>query len=224
MPDETSSRQVVAEFLGTAMLVCAVVGSGIMAERLAGGNQAVALLANTVATGAALYVLILTFAPLSGAHFNPVVTIAALIRREASVSKTLSFVSIQLIGGVVGCVAANLMFGLPALQIATKVRAGPAQLLGEFLATFGLLGVIVGVSRRHLTGAVAAAVALYITSAYWFTSSTSFANPAVTVARMFSDTFTGIRPADAGPFIAAQFGGAALATFLFNWLFPKKNE
>ncbi|HVF30352.1 MAG TPA: MIP/aquaporin family protein [Pyrinomonadaceae bacterium] len=222
MPEETFSRRLTAEFLGTALLVAAVVGSGIMAERLADGNQAVALLANTIATGAALFVLIVMFAPLSGAHFNTLVSIGAAVNRDITSRDAAAYVGGQVAGGILGSMAANAMFGLPAIQLATKVRTGGHLWLAESVATFGLVGVIIAVSRRQSVIVVAAAVALYITAAYWFTSSTSFANPAVTIARMFSDTFTGIRPIDVGPFIAAQFAGAAAATGLFNWLFPKE--
>lgn len=222
MSHETHSRRLAAEFLGTAMLLCAVVGSGIMAERLAGGNVAVALLANTIATGAALVALILMFAPISGAHLNPVVSMAAAINGETSWSDAAIYTMVQILGGLLGVAVADLMFDLPVLFASTKIRTGFGQWLGEFVASFGLVGVIVAVSRQHKIPIVAVAVAAYITAAYWFTSSTSFANPAVTIARSMSDTFAGIRPGDAPAFVAAQFLGAVSASFLFNWLVPKK--
>lgn len=206
------------------MLVCAVVGSGIMAERLAGGNVAVALLANTIATGAALVALILIFAPVSGAHFNPIISIVSAFNDELSSTDALLYAVVQIVGGVAGVAVANLMFDVPAIVAATKVRTGVGVWLGEVVATFGLVGLVISVSRRHQIPAVAAAVASYITAAYWFTSSTSFANPAVTIARSLTDTFTGIRPADAPAFIAAQLIGGAASALLFNWLIPKKHE
>lgn len=209
----------VAEFLGTAMLVAAVVGSGIMAERLAGGNVALALLANTLATGAALVALILTFGPISGAHLNPVVSVADAVESGLSWSDTFVYVSAQCVGGIFGTLLANAMFNLPLVSLSRHQRSGPAQLLSEFVATFGLLCVFWGCSRSR-PAATPFAVAAYITAAYWFTASTSFANPAVTVARSFSDTFAGIRPADTLPFVAAQLTGGFAATFLFRWLSP----
>ncbi len=217
-------RRLAAEFIGTAMLLCAVVGSGIMAERLAGGNVAVALLANTLATGAALAALILMFAPTSGAHFNPVVSLSAVINREMSWSDAVLYTIIQITGALLGVAAANLMFGLPPFFASTKVRTGFGQWLGEFIATFGLVAVVIAVSRKFKIPVVALAVAAYITGAYWFTSSTSFANPAVTIARSLSDTFTGIRPADIMPFIAVQLLGGVTASFLFNWLIQKNDH
>jgi len=222
MTDQTFSRRLVAEFIGTGMLVCAVIGSGIMAERLAVGSAAVALLANTVATGAALLALIMMFARISGAHFNPVISLSAAINSELSWSEALCYVLVQLMGGLLGVSVANLMFELPAFFASSKARTGSSQWLGEFVATFGLVGLVVAVSRRHKTIAIALSVAAYITAAYWFTSSTSFANPAVTIARSLTDTFTGIRPADVPAFVAAQLAGAVAASFLFNWLVPKK--
>jgi len=222
MTDQTFSRRLVAEFIGTGMLVCAVIGSGIMAERLAVGSAAVALLANTVATGAALLALIMMFARISGAHFNPVISLSAAINSELSWSEALCYVLVQLMGGLLGVSVANLMFELPAFFASSKARTGSSQWLGEFVATFGLVGLVVAVSRRHKTIAIALSVAAYITAAYWFTSSTSFANPAVTIARSLTDTFTGIRPADVPAFVAAQLAGAVTASFLFNWLVPKK--
>lgn len=213
-------RQLAAEFVGTAMLLTAVVGSGIMAERLAGGNVAVALLANTVATGAALVALILTFGPVSGAHFNPAVTLSDAIVGGISWRGAIFYIGAQISGALVGVAVANLMFDLPPFFASTKVRTGPSQWLGEFVATFGLLAVIWGVSRLHTAVVVPFAVAAYITAAYWFTSSTSFANPAVTIARSLSDTFAGIRPADAPAFIIVQLLAAFAATILFRWLVP----
>jgi glycerol uptake facilitator-like aquaporin len=211
--------RVVAEFVGTALLVTAVVGSGIMAERLSAGNTAIALLANTIATGAVLVALILTFGPISGAHFNPVVSVADALEGGMAWSETFLYVLFQLAGGVGGTILAHAMFGLPLISLSRHVRSGPAQFLSECVAAFGLLSVIWGCSRSRST-AVPFAVASYITAAYWFTASTSFANPAVTVARCLSDTFAGIRPVDVPPFVVAQFIGGLGATFLFRWLIP----
>lgn len=213
-------RRLAAEFIGTAGLLAAVVGSGIMAERLAGGNVAIALLANTLATGAALIALILTFAPLSGAHFNPVVSIADAGSRGIGWTDSTFYVVAQITGALVGVGIANLMFDLPLFFASTKTRTGFSQYLGEFVATFGLIAVIHGSSRLQRAVVVPFAVAAYIMAAYWFTSSTSFANPAVTIARSLSDTFTGIRPIDAPAFIAAQMLGALAATVVFQWLVP----
>jgi glycerol uptake facilitator-like aquaporin len=213
----------VAELLGTAFLVCAVIGSGIMAERLASGNTALALLANTVATGAALLALIFTFGPISGAHFNPAVTLADASQGGVRWSDAAVYVAAQVAGGYVGALTAHAMFGVSLFMLSTHDRSGAAQLLGEFIATFGLLSVIWGCSRRR-PDATPFAVAAYITSAYWFTSSTSFANPAVTIARAFSDTFAGIRPSDVPGFVVAQGLGAAAATLLFKWLTPRLEE
>lgn len=211
------SRRLVSEFLGTMFLVSAVVGSGIMAERLSGGNVALALLANTLATGAALVALILAFGSLS-AQFNPVVTLAtALINRGLSWKDAAYYVPAQCLGGIFGAVVAHVMFGLPAVAISHHARSGSAQAFSEFVATFGLLSVIWGSSRLRYD-MVALAVGAYITSAYWFTSSTSFANPAVTIARALTDTFSGIRPTDVPSFLAAQVLGAISATLLFRWL------
>jgi glycerol uptake facilitator-like aquaporin len=187
--------RIAAEFLGTAFLVAAVVGSGIMAERLAAGNVALALLANTIATGAALVALILTFGPISGAHLNPVVSVADAMEGGLAWSETLPYVTVQILGGICGTIAAHGMFGLPLVSLSHHPRGGPAQFLSEFIATFGLLCVIWGCSRSR-SSVVPFAVACYITAAYWFTASTSFANPAVTIARCLSDTFSGIRPGD----------------------------
>src|SRR3954447_5582859 len=207
----TISRRLTAEFIGTAGLLTAVVGSGIMAERLAAGQQAIALLANTIATGAALIALILVFAPVSGAHMNPAVSMMSAMNKELSWKDAGYYVLFQIPGSIVGVAAANVMFGLPMLFASTKVRTGGGVLLGEFIATFGLTGTIIGVSRRYGAPQTAVAVAAFITAAYWFTSSTSFANPAVTIARSMSDTFAGIRPADAPLFIISQLCGAVAA-------------
>jgi glycerol uptake facilitator-like aquaporin len=212
-------RRSVAELLGTALLLAAVVGSGIMGERLAAGNTAVALLANTLATGAALVALILTFGSVSGAHFNPAVTLAEAVSGGLRWTAVPAYLSAQVAGAFLGVAAAHGMFGHPIFFASRHTRSGAAQCLGEFIATFGLLAVIQGVARRR-TAAVPFAVAAYITAAYWFTSSTSFANPAVTLARAASDTFAGIRPIDVPPFILAQLLGAAAATLLFRWLVP----
>lgn len=204
------------------MLLCAVVGSGIMAERLSGGNVAVALLATTISTGAALFALITVFAPVSGARFNPAVSLLSALVGDISWREAGAYIVVQIPGAIFGVAIANAMFDLPVLFASTKVRTGFAQWLGEFVATFGLIAVIISVSRNYSTQIVAASVAAYITAAYWFTSSTSFANPAVTIARSFSDTFAGIRPADVPAFIAAQLLGAFFATVIFNWLVPKQ--
>ena len=219
----TLSRRLVSEGVGTAMLLAAVVGSGIMAERLSAGNAAIALLANTIATGAALVALILTFGSISGAHFNPAVTVADACQGGLSWREVPAYIGTQLAGGVIGVWSAHVMFQERIFMWSLHVRSGPAQLFSEFVATFGLLAVIWGCSRRR-SAMVPFAVAAYITSAYWFTASTSFANPAVTVARALSDTFAGIRPIDAPGFIAAQFLGAIAATVLFRWLVPVHDE
>ena len=211
------ARRVVAEFVGTAFLVSAVVGSGIMGERLAGGNVAIALLGNTVATGAALVVLITIFGPLSGAHFNPAVTLVFAVRREIGWALAGAYILAQLVGGIAGVWTAHAMFAEPILQISTKLRDGPSQGLSEFIATFGLIGTIIG-SLRFRPESTPWMVGLYITSAYWFTASTSFANPAVTVARSLSNTFAGIAPTSAPLFIAAQICGAGAAVVVFGWL------
>ena len=216
-------RRVVAEGLGTAFLLAAVVGSGIMGERLAAGNTAVALLANTLATGAALVALILTFGGVSGAHFNPAVTLAAASQGGLAWRDVGPYLAAQVCGAFAGVAAANVMFGLPVFFASAKGRHGGAQLFAEFVATFGLLSVVWGCARSRTT-AVPFAVGAYITAGYWFTSSTSFANPAVTLARTASDTFAGIRPADAPGFIAAQLAGACAATLLFRWLVPALPE
>jgi glycerol uptake facilitator-like aquaporin len=217
--DRPLSRRLVAEAVGAALLLAAVVGSGIMAERLAGGNVGLALLANAVATGTALVALILAFGPISGAHLNPAVTLADAWRGGLSWADVPGYVTAQAAGALTGVAIAHLMFGLPIYSASQQARQGAAQMFSEFVATFGLLAVIWGCSQLR-SPAVAFAVAAYITAAYWFTASTSFANPAVTVARSASDTFTGIRPADVPGFIVAQLLGAVAATGLFRWLAP----
>jgi glycerol uptake facilitator-like aquaporin len=212
-------RRLVAEGTGTALLLAAVVGSGIMGEQLSGGNQAIALLANAIATGAALVALILTFGPISGAHFNPAVTLADASQGGLAWSEVPGYICAQLAGAVVGVWAAHAMFQQRLFMVSLHERSGPAQMFSEFIATFGLLAVIWGCSRRR-SAAVPFAVAAYITAAYWFTASTSFANPAVTLARGLTDTFAGIRPADIPGFVLAQIVGAMTATLLFRWLVP----
>jgi glycerol uptake facilitator-like aquaporin len=212
-------RRVTAEAVGTALLLAAVVGSGIMGERLAGGNVAIALLANTLATGAALVALILAFGPISGAHFNPAVTLADASQRGLAWTAVPAYLVAQVAGAFLGVAVAHVMFAEPLFAASRHARAGLPQLVSEFVATFGLLAVIQGCARSRAP-AVPFAVAAYITAAYWFTASTSFANPAVTLARAATDTFAGIRPADAPGFIAAQLAGAAVATALFRWLAP----
>ncbi len=212
-------RRLTAEAIGTAMLLAAVVGSGIMADRLSGGNQAIALLANTIATAAALVALILTFGPISGAHLNPAVSIADASQGGLPWREVPAYVVAQVCGAIVGVWIAHVMFGERVFMLSLHVRSGPAQMVSEFVATFGLLSVIWGCSR-HRSDAIPVAVAAYITAAYWFTASTSFANPAVTVARALTDTFAGIRPADVPGFLVVQFAGAAAATLLFRWLVP----
>ena len=212
-------RRLVAEGLGTAFLLAVVIGSGIMGERLAGGNVAIALLANSLATGGGLMVLILIFGPISGAHFNPAVTLAVATQGLLSWREVVPYIAVQLLGAFVGVAAAHGMFGEPLFVPSLKVRTSGAQWWSEFVATFGLLMVIWGCVRQHIP-AVPYAVAAYITSAYWFTASTSFANPAVTIARAASNTFAGIRPDDVVAFIVAQLLGAAAATLLLRWLVP----
>ncbi len=211
-------RRLSAEALGTFFLVMGVVGSGIMAETLAGGNVALALLCNTVATAAILVVIITIFVSVSGAQFNPAVTMVMLLRGEIERGTALLYVATQIAAGCLGAVAAHLMFGLDTLQVSETSRDGFGQLLGEFIATFGLIATILG-CLRFRPGALAPMVGLYIGSAYWFTASTSFANPAVTIARSLSDTFSGIDPVDAPGFIAAELIGALAAAYLFGWLF-----
>ena len=211
------ARRLTAEALGTGFLVAAVVGSGVMAEALAGGNGAVALLCNTIPTGAVLFVIITVFAPLSGAHFNPAVSFVMLLRGDLDRPTAAAYIAAQIAGGILGTLVAHLMFDLAPLQLSLHARTGLPQWFAEFVATFGLLVTILG-CIRFKPDAVAAAVGLYITSAYWFTASTSFANPAVTIARSFSDTFVGIAPGDVPAFLAAQLLGAAAAAGLMGWL------
>jgi glycerol uptake facilitator-like aquaporin len=213
------SQRAFAEGLGTAFLLAAVVGSGIMAQRLSGGNNALALLGNTLPTGAILVVLILIFGPLSGAHFNPAVSVAFALRRELPLADTSAYIAAQIVGGVIGVWTAHLMFELPLWQVSLNTRTGAGQWLAEFVATFGLLLTILGCVTRA-AAAIPYAVGLYITSAYWFTASTSFANPAVTIARSISDTFAGIAPSAAPAFILAQFAGMLAAVTLARWLWP----
>lgn len=207
-----------AEAIGSFFLFCTVIGSGIMAENLAGGNVAVALLGNTLATGAILYVLITMLGAISGAHFNPAVTLIFRLRGELSTGQAAGHVAAQLLGGILGVWAAHLMFAVPILEFSTKIRTGPGQWAGEFIATFGLLLTILG-TLRHRPEAVPTSVALYIVAAYWFTSSTSFANPAITVARALSDSFAGIAPVNVPAFIVAQLAGALAAHFTASALF-----
>jgi glycerol uptake facilitator-like aquaporin len=216
------SRRLVAEALGSALLLAVVVGSGIMGERLAGGNDALALLGNTLATGAGLVVLITVLGPISGAHFNPAVTLTAGLRREIGARDALLYAVVQVVGAVAGVWLAHAMFAEPILQVSTKLRDGPAQMLAETVATFGLVATILGVVRFR-PDFTAVAVGLYITAAYWFTASTSFANPAVTLARALSDTFAGIAPASVPVFILAQVVGALLAVLAFGWLLEEKD-
>ncbi len=211
-------RRLAAEGVGAFFLFATVIGSGIMAENLAGGNDAVALLANTIATGAILFVLITMLGPISGAHMNPAVSVVAALRRELGWGDAGAYAAAQLAFGILGAWAAHLMFDLPTLQLSVKARTGLGQWTGEAIATFGLILTILG-TMRHRPGWVPASVALYITAAYWFTSSTSFANPAITVARSLSDSFAGIAPGDVPAFVAAQLAGALLAAGLAGWLF-----
>ena len=216
---KTLHTRIASEFLGTMFLVAAVVGSGIMGDRLAGGNVAVALLANTLATGAALVALILTFGSISGAHFNPVVTLADALEGGIPWRETFPYILAQILGGIGGTIIAHLMFGLPIVSLSQHGRTGPSQWFSEFVATFGLLSVVWGCSRTR-SSAVPFAVGAYITAAYWFTASTSFANPAVTIARCLSNTFAGIRPVDVPSFLIAQLAGGFAATIVFRWLVP----
>jgi len=211
-------RRALAEAVGTALLLAAIVGSGIMAERLAGGNLALALLANSLATGGALVALILTFAPISGAHFNPAVTVAAIIAGDMRGRDAVPYIAAQVIGAVLGVWLAHLMFELPIIEVSARERSGLGQWAGEFTASFGLIALIES-GRRHFAAALPGAVAAYIAAAYWFTSSTSFANPAVTLARSLSNTFAGIAPTDVPAFIAAQLAGAAGALAVFRWFY-----
>lgn len=213
----TLDRRLMAEWLGTFSLLATVVGSGIMAERLAGGNVAIALLGNTIPTGAILVVLITIFGPISGAHFNPAVTLSFAMRREIGASDAGLYMIVQIFGGIVGVLAAHVMFEHPLIDPSTTARSGLGQWAGEFVATFGLVGTILACFKAR-PQAVPMAVGLYITAAYWFTSSTSFANPAVTIARGFSNTFAGIAPGDVVAFIGVQLVAAVLATWFFGWL------
>ena len=215
--DAGAARRIAAEALGTAALLATVVGSGVMGESLAAGNTAIALLGNTIPTGAILIVLITGLGPISGAHFNPAVTLAFLVRREIGVTMAAAYVAAQIGGGLAGMLSAHAMFDLPLFQVSTNARSGAAQWFSEWVATFGLVGTILCVLRFQAT-AVPWAVGLYITAAYWFTASTSFANPAVTVARSWTDTFSGIVPAHAPAFIAAQAAGALSAALVCGWL------
>ena len=211
------SQKLVAEALGAALLLAIVIGSGVMGERLAGGAVALALLGNTLATGAGLVVLITVFGPLSGAHFNPAVTLVFALRKEIGWPLAAGYILAQLAGAVIGVWTAHAMFGLPILELSTKLRDGPAQAFSEFVATFGLVTAILG-SLRFRPDATPLIVGLYITSAYWFTASTSFANPAVTFARMLSDSFAGVAPSSAPAFIAAQVLGATGALLAMRWM------
>jgi len=214
-------RRIAAEALGSFFLFATVIGSGIMAEHLSGGNQAIALLGNTLATGAMLFVLITMLGPISGAHMNPAVSLVAASRGELRWTDAAAYIATQLAFGILGAWAAHVMFDLPTLQLSVKARSGFGQALGELIATFGLIITILG-TVKHRREWVPASVALYITAAYWFTSSTSFANPAITVARSLSDTFAGIAPYDVPLFIVAQLTGAALAALIAKWLFPAR--
>jgi glycerol uptake facilitator-like aquaporin len=216
-------RRLAAEALGTALLVAVVVGSGIMGERLAGGNDAIALLGNTLATGAALPVLILVFGPISGAHFNPVVSASFALQRTLPWNECAAYVPVQIVGAIAGTLLAHLMFGEPLIQASTHIRTGLGVWTGEIVATFALLMTIVGCLRSQ-PNAVPYAVGLVITAGYWFTSSTSFANPAVTIARSLTDSFAGIRPADAPGFIIAQIAGAFVATIIAHWLWAARGR
>ena len=213
------TRNLMAEALGSFFLFATVIGSGIMAEQLAGGNIAVALLGNTLATGAMLFVLITMLGPISGAHFNPAVTLVMVLRGDLRWTALAAYLPAQLIGGILGVWAAHLMFGQPVIQFSEHSRTGTGQWVGEFIATFGLVLTILGTVRMR-PAAVPASVALYITAAYWFTSSTSFANPAITIARSLSNTFAGIAPVDVPGFVLAQLAGALAAAGVARWLFP----
>ena len=218
MPASSQPQRLLAEALGTAFLLATVIGSGIMGAKLAGGNLALALLGNTLPTGAILVVLITIFGPISGAHFNPAVTLALTLRGEMSPRQASHYVASQLVGAIVGVWAAHVMFDLPVWQLSTTARSGTGQWFAEFIATFGLLLTIFACGPTA-PASTAYAVGLYITAAYWFTASTSFANPAVTIARALSDTFAGIRPQDVAPFLLAQFAGALVGAYLYSWLY-----
>ena len=219
----SASRRLAAEALGTALLLAIVVGSGIMGERLAGGNDAIALLGNTLATGAGLVVLILVFGPVSGAHFNPLVTLMAVLWREIGPALAAGYGLAQTAGAIAGVWAAHAMFAAPVLQVSARLRDGPSQVFSEAVAAFGLILTILGTARAR-PQATAAAVGLYIAAAYWFTASTSFANPAVTVARSLTDSFSGIAPASVAGFLAGQLAGALAAAGLGAWLLPKPQQ
>lgn len=221
MPSFSLSRRLTAEALGTALLLAVVVGSGIMGQRLSGGNDALALLGNTLATGAALVVLITVFGPISGAHFNPLVTLLMATRREITPGAAALYVLVQVVGAILGVWIAHAMFAEPIWQVSAKLRDGPAQAFAEAVATFGLIATILGVSRFR-PEAVPTAVGLYITAAYWFTASTSFANPAVTLARSLTDSFAGIAPASVPGFLLGQIIGAVVAGLVFAWLLKEK--
>jgi glycerol uptake facilitator-like aquaporin len=216
------NKRLAAEFLGTGLLVATVVGSGIMGERLAGGNVALALLGNTLPTGAILVVLILAFGPISGAHFNPAVSLVMGLRKEHPWREFIPYAIAQIVGGCLGTLVAHGMFDLPLFELAAKARTGPAQWFAEFVATFGLIVTILAVSRFK-SEAIPVAVGLYITAAYWFTASTSFANPAVTIARAFTNSFSGIAPRDAPMFIVAQLVGALIGLVAMRWFFAASN-
>jgi len=217
------ARRTIAEALGTAMLLAAVVGSGIMAERLAGGNVAVALLANTIATGAALIALILSFGPVSGAHLNPAVTLSFAFQSDLPWRDAAAYIVGQFAGAATGVATANLMFSLPPIFLSRHARGGTAQIFSELVATFGLV-LVIQICAKFQSRMIALAVGAYITAAYWFTASTSFANPAVTLARSLSDTFTGIRPSNVPAFILAELVGAGVAVLLIRWLIPRSLE
>ena len=223
MPDFSLNKRLAAEVLGTAFLLATVIGSGIMGDRLADGQVGLALLGNTIATGAILVVLILIFGPISGAHFNPAVTFAFLLRRELSPQVAVLYIAAQVFGGLLGMLAAHYMFEEPLLQVSLNARSGPSQWFSELVATFGLLAAILG-ALKWRPEAVPYAVGLFITAGYWFTASTSFANPAVTLARSFTNTFSGIAPGDMPAFVIAQFVGAGLAALCFGWLLVKRTE
>lgn len=216
-------RRLAAEALGTFFLVMAVVGSGIMAQKLAGGNEALALLCNMFATGAVLFVIITMFISVSGAHFNPAVSLVMLLRGALSSTNTIAYIAVQIVGGCLGAIVAHVMFDLEPLQFSQTTRSGLGQWVGEFIATFGLIATILGCLRFNMAE-VAPAVGLYISSAYWFTSSTSFANPAVTIARALSDTFSGIALNNVPAFLAAEITGAFVAALLLSWLFRPGSE
>jgi len=218
---QTIARRLVAEAIGTSFLLTAVVGSGIMAERLSGGNVALALLANTIATGAALLALILTFGPISGAHFNPIVSLSSAIQNDLDWLDAIFYLFAQTLGAISGVVLVNVMFGLSAISWSKHDRSGSLLMLSEFVASFGLVAVIISCVRRQQKF-VSFAVAAYISAAYWFTPSTSFANPAVTIGRAMSDSFAGIAPRNVLGFIVAQLVGGLVATWLFSWLVPRR--